>query len=102
MAEGEPKSALEIALERLRKKDEAAGVVPFAVSDAQKAEIAEIRNFYEARLAEREVLHRSALKRTPDPAEREELEAQYRRDREHLVSERDAKIERVRQAAQKQ
>ncbi len=99
MAEDEPKSALEIALERLRKKDEAEGVVPFAMSEAQKAEIAEIRNFYEARLAEREVLHLSALKRTFDPAAREELETQYRRDREQLVSDRDTKIERVRQAA---
>ncbi len=97
MAEDAPKSALEIAMERLRRKDQEQGVVPMALTDAQRSEIAEIRSFYEARLAEREVFHNSALARTLDPAAREELETQYRRDREHLVSERDAKIERVRE-----
>ena len=32
------------------------------VTDAQKASIAEIRNFYEAKLAEAEVLHQSKLR----------------------------------------
>jgi len=99
MAEGGPKSALEIAMERLRQKDEAEGVVQPSLTEAQKAEIAEIRNYYEARLAEREVMHRSALARTFDPAARAEIEAEYRRDRERTVGEREAKIERVRQAA---
>ena len=46
--------------------------------------------------AEREILHRSSLRKTQDPAERETLEEQYRRDRELLGSERDRKIEALR------
>jgi LPS O-antigen subunit length determinant protein (WzzB/FepE family) len=94
-----PKSAYEIAMERLRKSDEAAGVTWTAVTDEQKAAIGEVRNFYEAKLAEQEVLHQSARRRTADPAARETLDAEYRRDRERLTAERDAKIEKLRRAA---
>jgi len=66
------------------------------LSEAQKASIAEVRNVYEARIAELEVMHRSALGRTVEPAAREELEAGYRRERERLATERDVKIERIR------
>jgi len=90
------KSAYELAMERLRKKDADAGIESRPLTDAQKASIAEIRNFYEAKLAERDVLHHSALRNTLDPQARATLEAQYRADRERLSSERDAKIEKVR------
>jgi hypothetical protein len=66
------------------------------LTDAQKAAIAETRNFYEAKLAELEVLHHSKLKDALDPAQRETLEQQYRRERDHLVTERDNKIARQR------
>ena len=90
------KSAYELAMERLRKNDEAAGIQHQPLTDEQKAAIAEIRNFYEAKLAEIEVLHRGQLQKLHDPAERAEREQEYRRDRERLTSERDAKIEKVR------
>ena len=90
------KSAYELAMERLRKKDEEAGIESKPVTDAQKAAIAEIRNFYEAKMAEQEVLHQSALKKTLDAEARATLDAQYRRDRERLASERDNKIEKIR------
>jgi|SRR5436190_2586791 len=90
------KSSFELAMERLRKSDAEAGIERTPVTDAQKASIAEVRNFYEARIAEHEVLHQSTLRTTLDPAEREELERGYRRDRERLASERDAKIEKIR------
>src|SRR5262245_61416825 len=92
------KSAFELAMERLKKKDEEAGVESRPLSDAQKAAIAEARNFYESKLAETEVLHQSKLRKTADPADRERIEQEYRRDRERLTSERDAKIERIRRA----
>ena len=91
------KSAYELAMERLRKRDEEAGVETRAVTDAQRSAIAEIRNFYESKLAEVEVLHHSTLRSVRDPAEREVLEQAYRRDRERLTSERDSKIEKARQ-----
>ena len=90
------KSAFELAMERLRKKDADAGIESRPPTDAQKAAIAEVRNFYEAKMAERDVLHQSALRKTPDPEARAALDAQYRRDRERLASDRDAKIEKIR------
>ena len=91
------KSSYELAMERLRKSDEAAGVERRPVTKAQKAAIAEIRNFYEAKLAEVEVLHQGRMLTTVDPAERAARDEEYRRDRERLTSERDAKIEKARQ-----
>jgi hypothetical protein len=96
MADEGPKSAFEIAMERLRRKDAEEGVEHTPLTEAQRAAIAEVRNFYEAKLAESEVLHQSSLARTWDPEARATLEQQYRRDRERYVSEREAKIERIR------
>ena len=93
---GPLKSAVELAMERLRKKDEESGVTSRALSDADKTAIAEIRNFYEAKLAQEDVLHQSQLRSVREPAERDVVAAQFRRERERLISERDAKIEKVR------
>jgi hypothetical protein len=93
-----PKSAYELAMERLKKNDAAAGVERQPVTDAQKAAIAEIRNFYESKLAELDVLHQGRMRSAVDPGERATAEQQYRRDRERLTGERDAKIEKARRA----
>ena len=90
------KSSLELAMERLAKKDADAGITATPVTDAQKASIAEVRNFYEAKIAELEVLHQSKINATFDPAERDTLDQQYRREREHLTGERDHKIAKIR------
>jgi hypothetical protein len=87
-----PKSSYELAMERLRKRDLEAGVERQPVTEAQKKTIAEIRNFYEAKLAELEVLHQGRMRSTFDAGERAVREQQYRRDRERLSSERDAKL----------
>jgi len=91
-----PKSAYEIAMERLRKSDEAAGVTRTSVTDEQKSAIAEVRNFYEAKLAEQQVLHESAIRKVTTLEQKEALEQEYRRERERLTSERDRKIEKIR------
>lgn len=93
----EPKSAYELALERLKKKDRDEGVQERPVTDDQRARIAEIRKVYEAKLAEREILHQSAVRRTGgEPEAVAQLEEEYRRDRERIGSERDRKIDGVR------
>jgi len=92
------KSAFELAMERLRKQDADAGVEVRAITDQQKVAIAEIRNFYEAKLAEQQVLHQSTLRKTADPAARDAVEAEYRRERERFAAERDAKIEKIRRS----
>ena len=91
------KSAYELAMERLKKRDEEAGIETKPITDAQKSAIAEVRNFYEAKLAEIDVLHRSKLRALLDPAERDVAEQEYRRDRERLTSERENKIRKIRQ-----
>jgi hypothetical protein len=96
MGDDAPKSAYELAMERLRKKDQDEGVVVVPLNDAQRAQIAEVRSFYEAKIAEQKVLHESTMRRTLDPAERETLADQHRRELEHLNSASDAKIERIR------
>jgi hypothetical protein len=98
MTEDKPlKSAYELAMERLSRADAESGVQQRRLTDEQKASIAELRRFYEAKLAEQELLHHSALRKIPDPEARAALEEGYRRDRERLVAERDSKLEKVRQ-----
>jgi hypothetical protein len=97
--DGAPKSAIELAMERLRKKDADAGITTRTLTAEEKAVIAEVRSLYDSKIAEQQILQESALKRVFDPAEREEVERQFRREKEHLASERDAKIEKIRQGA---
>ena len=85
-------------MERLKQKDTDAGVERKPVTDAQKAAIAEIRNFYEAKLAELELLHQGKMRTSLEPEANAASDLEYRRDRERLTSERDAKIEKARQA----
>ena len=92
-----PKSALELALEKLKKKDAEAGVEETPLSDEQRAAIAEARSLYQARVAERRIMHQSAVRSTVDPAEYAEREAELRRDLERFESGRDAKIRRIRE-----
>ena len=91
-----PKSAYELAMEKLKKKDAEAGVEEQVLTDAQRAAIGEARSLYDSRVAERRILHQSAVLGIVDPAERDERETEFRRDLERFASERDAKIRRIR------
>jgi len=93
-----PKSSYELAQERLRKRDEEAGVERRPITDAQKAAVAELRSLYLAKIAELELLHQGRMRSTADPAERATLEQQYFGERARLSSERDTKIEKAREA----
>jgi hypothetical protein len=91
-----PKTAYEIILERLKKKDREEGVEERPFTDEQRARVAELRQVYEARLAEREILYQSSRRKAADLEALDKLEEEYRRDRERIASERDRKIEEVR------
>jgi len=93
-----PKSAYEIILERLKKKDREDGVEERPLTVEQKDRIAELRRVYDARLAEREILHQSSRRKAPDLETQDRLEEEYRRDRERIASERDRKIDEARRA----
>ena len=91
----EPKSAIDIVMERLRRKDAEAGTEQKGLTDAQRAAIAEVRSVYEAQVAERRIMHQSAVGAVFDPAILEEREAELRRDLDRFERERDEKIKRV-------
>ena len=99
MSDEAPKSALELAMERLRRKDVEDGVVEKTLTAEQKAEIAEVRQVYSAKVAQEEILFKSQLATTRDPEERMKLEEGYRRELQRLSEDRDRKIEKVRGAA---
>ena len=91
-----PKSALELVMERLKKKDADAGVEEKPLTDDQRAQIAEARNVYEARVAERRIMYDAAIAGVFDPAELEARREELRRDLAHFESDRDSKIARIR------
>jgi hypothetical protein len=91
-----PKSALELAMERLKKQDEAAGIEQKPLTDAQRAEIAEARSIYEARVAERRIMHQSQTAAVFDPQELELKREELMRDLAQLESDRDARVRKIR------
>ena len=99
-----PKSSLELAMERLRKKDAESGESIRELSAEQKSEIAELRRVYEAKLAEVDIMKRPNLPSGLPEELREQaglLNEQYLRERDLLAAERDAKLEAIRTRAPK-
>lgn len=91
-----PKSAIDIVMERLRKKDSEAGVEQRQLTDGQRAAIAEVKSVYDAQVAERKIMHQSAIAGVFDPAELEERESELRRDLDRFEREREEKVKRIR------
>ena len=96
MSDGAPKSAFELAMEKLKRQDEATGVAAVALSDEQVAAIAKARSAHAAQVAECEILLNSALATTFEPEAREQLMANHRRDLARFATDRDRKIARIR------
>jgi hypothetical protein len=94
-----PKSSLELAMERLKKKDAEQGVTDHVLTTEQKNEIAEVRKTYGAKLAQEEILFKSQVGSIFEPEARRTLEDNYRRDVERITHERDRKIEKIRNAS---
>ena len=90
-----PKSAIDIVMERLRRKDAEAGTEQRPLTDAQRAAIADVRSLYEAQAAERRIMHQSAIAAVFDPAILEDRDAELRRDLDRFERERDEKIKRI-------
>jgi hypothetical protein len=97
MSDEGPKSAFELAMERLRQKDREAGVAERPLTDEQKAAIAEVRNVHDAKLAEREILHQDALRKARSHEEIAKLNDELQQDRERLARDRDRKIAEVKE-----
>jgi hypothetical protein len=101
MPEGTPKSAIELVMERLRKKDAEQGVTQTRLTDAQKQAVADARATYDTRVAERQIMHRDKMLNTFDPAERENLHEQYLEDMRRYAADRDQKIQRIHEEAER-
>ncbi|MGA7989897.1 MAG: hypothetical protein WCC53_00540 [Thermoanaerobaculia bacterium] len=91
-----PKSAFELAMERLKAEDREAGTEETRLSPKQKDAIAEARRVASSRLAEREILFRDSMRKTPDPAEREKAEAEYHVDRQRINEDCERAIQGIR------
>lgn len=90
------KSAYELALERM----EAQGIArPDAgsLTDADRAEIADIRSRAEAKIAQLEISHQQTLQSLADPLALEKEREEYRIDRRRIEEDRDARIAKVRE-----
>lgn len=99
MSDAPPKSALELAMERLSRQDAESGDEVTPLTDAQKAAIAEARQVCEARTAERRIMHQSTLATTFEPEARAELDRELRRDLERFQESRDRKIAEIRKGS---
>lgn len=97
MANDGPKSAFELAMERLRQKDREAGVVERPLSAEQKAAIAEARRFYEAKVAERQILQRDMLGKAKSHEEIAKLNEELAQEVDRLARDRDRKIAEIRE-----
>ena len=97
MTDSAPKSAYELAMERLRQKDQEGGVVERPLTSEQKAAIAEARRVYEAKVAEREILHRAAVRQAKSAEEVQKLNEESARDRDRYARDRDRKIAEIRE-----
>ena len=66
-------------------------------TDEQKAAIAEARTVHDARVAEREILHRDALRKAKTHEEDAKLDNELAQDRDRLARDRDRKIAQIRE-----
>ena len=96
MSDERPKTAYELAMERLARKDQDAGGASRPLTDAQKAAIAEARQLHQSRVAEREILHQAALRKASSHEEVDQLNEALRRDMDRLAGDRDRKIAQIR------
>ena len=94
------KSAYELALERMESQgiDRPSSTT---LSDSTKQAIADARALTQAKIAELEILHRDQMAKLTDPLKREEQEEFYLREHETLTRDGEAKVERIKAAAEK-
>lgn len=99
---GELKSRLDISLKKVGKMEKESGEKIVSLSNKQREKIAEIRSLYDAKIAEREIMHQGNKEKTmiryPSDASSqiEELNKIFNEEKAVLLKERDNKIEAIR------
>lgn len=96
MSDDAPKSAIELAMARLQKKDAESGQTEAPLTEAQKAAIADIRQIYAARKAQAEIMHQASLAGAVDVETLARVQEEFRRDTDRLVREADEKVAAIR------
>ena len=100
MNDDAPKSALELAMARLKQKDVEAGSVEAPLTDAQKAEIADVRQLYAARRAQAEIMHQASLASAVDVEGLARLHEEFRRDTDRMQRELEEKVASIRRRSE--
>jgi hypothetical protein len=95
MSDDEPKSAIELAMERFRKQDAEQGIVERQLSDDEKRRIEEARKACRAKIAQFEIMLQSKVAVIPDLEAREVLQEEFRRDVARATADRDREIEKI-------
>jgi hypothetical protein len=93
-----PKSALELAMARLRQKDAERGEQAAPLTEDQKARIAEVRQAAQAKLAQEDILYQSSLAKAWEPEARAKLDAEHRLDVQRINDEAERKVQKIRGA----
>lgn len=91
-----PKTAYELAMERLRRKDAEEGIEERTVTEEQKVAIAEARRVHSSKVAEAEILYKSKRMTAFEPEAVMKLEDEHRRDLARLQSDLDKKLSKIR------
>ena len=91
-----PKSAIELAMARLRQKDADTGTADAPLTEAQKAAITEVRQMYAARRAQAEIMHQASLASAFDVETLTRLNEEFRRDTDRMTRELEEKIAGIR------
>jgi hypothetical protein len=93
VSEGEPKSAVEIAMEKLRARGDFSET---PLSDEQKAEIADIRSQYRARIAEWEIKQQDKIAKATSFEELEGFKEELAREKTRLNEKMESEVQKVR------
>ena len=94
MTDEEPKSAIEIAMEKLRARGDSE---PTPLSKEQKAEIAEIRNYTKAKTAEFEIKQQSKMRLVKSEEEFIGLQEELVHEKQRLNEEMENEVRKVRE-----
>jgi hypothetical protein len=91
-----PRSAYEVAMARLKKQDADAGTADVPLTNAQRAEIAEVRQVYAARRAQAEIMLTASRAAAQDVETLTRLNDEFRRDTDRMARELEEKIAAIR------
>lgn len=89
----EPKSAVELAMEKLRARGDFAET---SLTDAQKAEIADVRSLYKSKIAEHEIHEASKMKQAATMEELEAMKDALTKEKDRLNQEMEDKVKKIR------